>query len=84
MIWVKLMLLPKNSLVILERMSQLNHQQVWKSMKSLVQDQLFSLGKVLDLKVSEATLKVFLSYTIPNFILLTKFDVCIDLVLKKK
>ena len=62
MIWVKLMLLLKNLLVILERMSQLNHQQVWKSMKSLVQDQPFSLGKVLDLKVSEAILKVILSY----------------------
>ena len=59
MIWVKLMLLLKNLLVILERMSQLNHQQVWKSTKSLVQDQPFSLGKVLDLKVSEAISKVF-------------------------
>ena len=59
MIWVKLTLLLKNLLVILERMSQLNHQQVWKSMKSLVQDQLFSLGKVLDLKVSGAISKVF-------------------------
>ena len=82
MIWVKLMLLLKNLLVILERMSQLNHRQVWKSMKSLVQDQPFSLGKVLDLKVSEAILKVILSYIL-NFILLTQFDVCFHLVLKQ-
>lgn len=59
MIWVKLMLLLKNSLAILVRMSQLNPQQVWKLMKSLVQDQLFSLGKVLDLKVSGVISKVF-------------------------
>ena len=75
MIWVKLMLLLKNLLVILERMSQLNHQQVWKSMKSLVQDQPFSLGKVLDLKVSEAISKVFYFVAIlPKYMLKKVFD----------